>query len=255
MAVQFLDPYAFNSIIPFTGLQDSYLLVTIFAVLAFRFQDLSNNELIRRCAYPAENWNRMWAEFEARFGGIIVLLLYRGMTKPGVDGHTNEFPETLQDLKQDVYIKLLKNNAEALRKFNGRNEKSIFAYLNIISKNIVLNYVKKQECARRSPRPVFSHGSSDSNEYGPIGTNSTAEELEWQFLKEAIIASLRERWKGANLERDLRIFELYFFEGLYAGEILKKCPSNLSKSGIDTLIYRMRKCLRDLKTIENFWEF
>lgn len=245
MTVKFLDPYAFNSVIQFTGIQDSYLLVAIFVVLAFRFQDLSNNELIRRCAYPAENWNRMWEEFEARFGQIILLILYRGMMQAGGHQYTGEFPETLQDLKQEVYIKLLKHDAEALRKFKGHNEKSILAYLHIISKNIVLDFVKTQESAKCSPRPGFSHDNSESKECGPIGTNNTAEELEWQFLKEAIIASLREHWKGAKLERDLRIFELYFFEGAPSGEILKEFPSNLRISGVETLINRMRKCLRD----------
>ncbi len=44
---------------------------------------------------------------------------------------STEFHEIVKDLRQDVYIKLLKNDSQTLRNFNGKNQSSFLAYLHV----------------------------------------------------------------------------------------------------------------------------
>ena len=87
---------------------------------------LANRDLIQRLTQAGAD-DPLWSEFIARFRtGIRVTVLRTLRTEaertPGVDA--NESPELIEDLTQEVFVRLLEWNRRALSRFQGRSELS-----------------------------------------------------------------------------------------------------------------------------------
>ncbi len=210
------------------------------------FPNLSDQELIVKCTQRSPDWGKYWQEFEKRYGKVILLFLMRELTKIGGDKYSRDFKETVKDLRQDVYIKLLREKAIALRDFKGEYDYSFIAYLHKISINTVINFVKLNVRGKRSPDKFWQPAKKDcsDNELEP-DIDNTQEELEVKFFKQNIIASLKESYPSRNIARDLKIFKLFYFEELSADEIFTFHNMNLSVSGIETLLSRMKNVLKE----------
>ena len=114
-------------------------------------QTLKSNELIQFCArHP--NHKLAWAEFYNRFDKTIWLFVYRECIRRGITKGSDQFEQIVQDLVQDVYIKLVEKNCKALYNFIGASENSIFTYLAIIIKNVVLNHVISMSVQKRKSK-------------------------------------------------------------------------------------------------------
>ncbi|NIR47791.1 hypothetical protein GWO43_05000 [candidate division KSB1 bacterium] len=230
-----------SAVSPNYGAESLRLAISFISILFALDKSLPYNELIAKCTQKSEDWDKTWREFENRYGKLILIYLHREFTRSGGTKFTKQMNETIKDLRQDVYIKLLANNGSALRNFRGDSETSFRAYLNSISINVVKNYIKSKISEKRGAESVIK----DLEFHQPQTTN-TSDELEEEFFKESIIEKLRQCYKSRNIGRDLLIFRLICFEGHSAAEIQSSFNFGLSVSGIDTLISRMKKTLKKL---------
>jgi len=216
---------------------------------------LGNRELLDRL-HGAGPDDPLWEEFVSRFQGRIRLVVLRSFRteverNPGLD--VGSVPDAVLDLSQDVFVKLLEGGRRALTRFRGRSEHSIHTYLHAIAVNVVRDHFKKLR-AQKTPRASASISNLVQQELESEGPSYDQALVSDGPGPERYVASreLRDRMgkvidqsspQGATGARDRLIFRLYFVEGLSVGEIAAARAIELSESGIEKRVRRLRAAL------------
>lgn len=225
-------------------LKNLVLFTFSFFTVVIQLQNLTTKDLINKCTQKTKDWEIYWREFVKRYGEKILYFVYKEFKKINGHKYTNQPEETIKDLRQEVFIRLLENEAKALIKFKSRYEWAFLTYLNTISINVVRNFIRFKKAEKRSPELYSSgyHKNSNQVKLEPKATD-TLDEMDAQFLKECLINTLKKFYKGRNIDRDIFIFKLYYFHGLSPKEIERLNSLKITASGIETLITRMKKIL------------
>lgn len=227
----------------------SIYLAAFLSLVAFaytRFNDLTTRELLARCVEFGNDRERYWQEFRARFDAAMALYIYREFRQLCGDATANRAQETILDLRQDAYIRLLKNDGEALRRFRGETEQSFRAFLYIVCRNIVRNYVRtkvSREKRQTSFVAAADRGSGDSIEIEPP-SQETLEQIEAAELAAHCVDMLKQNYNSREIHRDIAIFKLYYFQRYTSKELVEFYNFGLSSSGIETLMSRMKQSLK-----------
>jgi RNA polymerase sigma factor (sigma-70 family) len=217
---------------------------------------LSNLDLVDRLVKAGAE-DSLWGEFVQRFQSRIRLAVLRALRteaarNPGLD--TGSLEDSVADLTQDVFVKLLEFDRRALSRFRGRNEHSIYTYLATIAVNLVRDHFKKLR-ALKSPRASASISNVVKLEQENEGLRYDQALVSDGPGPERFVASqeLRERMASAVAEasspsrssaRDRLVFRLYFIEGLTVGEIARVSAVGLSESGVEKCVRRIREALQ-----------
>jgi len=205
---------------------------------------LSVTELIDRCTQASPEQRRYWTEFNRRFDEQIIIFTLRYLRRTYNDKIGKQ---KLDDVKQDVFVRLAKDNAKILKAFRGKTERELLGYLSIICKSTTLNYLRAEK--KRAQRNVSTTHNDDDREglEMDISTHDTTDELSFSETKDHIVQLLRTNYYSRKFERDLTIFKLYYFNGMTTKEIGEFKSFGLSASGIETLISRMKKAIENEK--------
>ncbi len=211
------------------------------------FKEISFQDLLKRCSEASDSREKAWAEFQRRYNQHIILCIFRAAK--GVN-FEDAGAETIHDLCQEVYLKLLKNETKALRDFRG--DESIFAaYLNVIASNVLKNRLKSRNYRTHSKMRSLARvrQGDDAEEVKELLSWETEDEMAEFLFRDSIMNILNVHYASKQTDRDLVVFKLNCFEGLSPKEIVERFPCELSPSGIETLVSRMRQLIRDhLKT-------
>lgn len=223
--------------------------VIVVAQILVREKKRPISELIRLCSERSPEWQTYWNEFESRFGEKILLYIYREFKMLLRYSYVQEYDEIIKDLRQDVYIKLLKDDAKALHRFRGDSERSFHAFLYVTAKNTVYNYAKSNKNKNHitftkleTKRTNSENDHETLNTFDPA-TNDDLEAIEQKELREFIMTRVRECYDSRNLERDLLVFEKYCLDGYTSKEVQALFNLNIKPSAIDTIVDRMKKKL------------
>ncbi|HEX9653882.1 MAG TPA: sigma-70 family RNA polymerase sigma factor [bacterium] len=222
---------------------DLFVLIFSTIIIAQLVEHLSDKELIKQCVGLSEKRNQLWKEFQKRFDQPILVFIINELGKHWNASYLQEFKEAVQDIRQDVYAKLLKDDGKALKEFKGLHPESFRAYLRAIAINLAKNFSKNETKQRkRVTESISTTDKIGGNDIDP-GCVNTEDDLEEEFVKEHLVQTLRVNYPGYNIDRDIMVFKLYFFEGLSSSEIAKSFKPGISVSGIETVISRMKKIL------------
>jgi RNA polymerase sigma factor (sigma-70 family) len=200
------------------------------------------SNLISRCVEGDEN---AWRMFVARYTRRISLYIIRAY--PG-----STTAETVKDLSQEVFVKLLADNFAALRRLRTNTEEGLLAFLALVAHSIVMDEMRRLQSAKRAvqivPLEEVAQGLSAFPEIQ--GPRSPEFELADKLEIERFQATLRSVLTGPNAERDACIVQMYFLDGMSACEIARIHGFGLSVSLVEGVIHRVRKLLRAKR--ENF---
>ncbi len=223
------------------------------------YSKLPNTVLIHICGHNPKN-RAAWTEFYSRFNDRIRLFIYRECKNKIHHSRDSKFFQIVQDLVQDVYVKLVSNGAKALKNFKGANENSIYLYLGIIAKNTVRNYVIQEKAQKR---PSIEK-SLDDPLYPEVKQNQLVlhdrlhphysnidEQIMLHDLEDEIIDVIDDAYPKKNRERNKIIFKLYFCEGFSAENIATQFGYNLSVKRVSNLISDIKSLLQDKLTSRN----
>lgn len=208
--------------------------------MQLNLNQLSNNELIKGCLNHSENYESYWLEFKYRFDDSITQFITKALLRYNCEIYLLQLANTILEYKQDVYLKLLKNNAKVLRNFIGAHENSIFKYLEMICKSAVSSSIRlrKNRCRTVSIDELMETRGMAS----PITSEgATCELLKGDIL--FLIKKIYDEKKQKNLRRNTSIFRLYFFMGFTTKQISRFRFVELSSSGVETVISRIRTAL------------
>ncbi|MFP5261509.1 MAG: RNA polymerase sigma factor [Blastocatellia bacterium] len=205
-------------------------------------------ELLKLCSKrPADE--AAWQEFVRRYNTTIRAHVVRTFHKKAREESDRkpQFPEdTIEDLVQAVYMRLVEDQNRALERFTGEYENSIFQYLGMISINVVRDYFREAK-AKKRPKVTYSldellEKSGDSSMFeearsrldGRSITESSA-----AYTQDEIERALKKSVSGRHRDRDMMIFQLRYYEGLTLEEIKQTMRLDLSPISVGSILNRI----------------
>jgi RNA polymerase sigma factor (sigma-70 family) len=203
-----------------------------------RPETLSDAQLLRCCADNLSH-ESLWEEFVNRFGPVLArstARAYRRFTR-------GAYPPTwrVSELVQEVYLRVLKDDCELLRRFRGETERTARAYLSQIAVNTTGDELRHESARKRQ-------ADLDSLEESHLVEEARQREEEFALtegLVERELVKLLARGSTAeNLQRDVLIFLLHFRLGLTAQEIARTDYFKLQPASVMSILIRTRTRLK-----------
>lgn len=187
---------------------------------------LSNTALIHLLA---QSPNHLLAgnEFFERFDKFIRLAVLKASRR----SNSTVGRGLLDDLMQDVYMKLFANDGQALKQFKGQHENSIFVFLQVIATRVVMQHRLKMMVQKRRRPELLDHPSDPLENY-----LEAHERQEIENVLEEVIT-------GRNKERDKAIFKTYLFE--YSQPERIALNFDLSQTRVKNIISMITKKIRE----------
>lgn len=185
-------------------------------------------EILHECLNS--NTEAAWRLFVERFQPLIsasvarVVRRYQMPNAPLVD-----------DLSQETYLRLCKDDCRALRSFNARHDEAIFGYIKVIATTVALDHFRRNAAQKR--RGESGDSSEDS---AKIATSSS------EIEKSALFNQIDSRLAATESDRDRAIFWLYYSHGYTAKDIATISHIGLSEKGVESCIYRLTQSLREI---------
>ena len=173
--------------------------------------------------------------FIARFQPLIASSVLRVVRGYGVSD-----PSLVDDLIQETYLRLCKDNCRSLREFESRHDEAIFGFLKVTATNIARDYFRARATEKR--RAEVEAKVDDPEPW------ISSRDVEQSVL----MSELNSHLAASESERDRTIFWLYYRQGFTAKDIAQMIGGELSESGVESCIYRITRTLRD--TVARFGE-
>jgi len=196
-------------------------------------------DLLRECGEKLTD-RALWQQFQQRFQGLIFLYLMRAL-------HLNNIKEDVADivpdLAQEVYLRLVQNDGRILRSFRGTTEFSVMAFLARISLSVVQDYQRANNTDKRRAQVIPIDSLRASELQGASAGSPSTDASHWNTVArlmdvEKAIAADPDR---KNARRNVLIFKLHHVDGFLASEIAQFPGFGLTKSGVETILARLKK--------------
>ena len=208
---------------------------------------LSNLELIHCIA--RDNGNEgSWFEFYKRFHKSICTVIVK-VCKLRDFEEGIRYPE---DIAQDIYRTLVKNNCHALNSFKGEHESSIYKFLETISIRVILKKITESNAQKRIPTdiqvaldtPIKSQTESLKLRIVDIIPNGLEITDSYDIFEEIKFCIKRASRKRKQKLLYALIFEYYLFDDLNPISIAEKTNIDRSWKRVENIISEMKKDVR-----------
>lgn len=197
-------------------------------------------DLIRQCGEKLTD-RVLWGKFQQRFQGLIFLYLMRAMRLRRIQ---DDVADIVPDLAQEVFVRLVQRDGQNLRSFRGATEFSAMAFLARIASSVVQDYQRQLMSEKRRANVV----PIETAKIGEIAAARSAQSPEFDSSTLSSIISwidIERIVEGdpdrKNARRNALIFKLHYIDGFEAGEISRFPGFELTKSGVETILARLRK--------------
>ena len=179
-----------------------------------------------------------WEEFVRRFHRLIATVVMRQAARWGTSS-----PAILDDIIQDVYLKLCRDNCRLLREFTPHHPDAIFGYLKVVAANAANDHCKAFKTARRGGEYVAV--DQEALQFAASGPEpGTLSAGEREILMDQIDACLRRCLSPPNGERDRSVFWLHYRAGMSTSAIADLPSIALTAKGVESIIHRLTRLLR-----------
>jgi DNA-directed RNA polymerase specialized sigma24 family protein len=203
---------------------------------------LTDEELVRLLLATRDEALRedLWVEFWHRFQPVIARTIRRRIARytRWVD------PDRVDELVQETFLKILKDNCKALRNFEFRHENALRALLKVMAANVVEDKIRSELAEKKGSGQTLEN---IDDLLQPASDHSHAVESIFNSLRMNEIENCLQRRKSEpNFVRDHKIFWLYFRDGFTANEI-SEFPDIGFKSvkGVESALLRLSKWVGD----------
>jgi RNA polymerase sigma-70 factor (ECF subfamily) len=186
---------------------------------------LAAAEIVRACLHTGSE--AAWTAFVRRFQPLIASAVSRVVRRYGVPS-----PALVDDLCQETYLRLCKDNCRSLREFESNHDEAIFGYLKVIATSVALDHFRARASQKRRAEV------EDDGTY--VEASVSASSIEHSTLLQQLERQLAAR----ETERDRTIFWLYYRQGYTARDIAAMPQLGLTQKGVESCIYRLTQSLR-----------
>jgi DNA-directed RNA polymerase specialized sigma24 family protein len=194
-------------------------------------------QLIEECA--ASRRDEPWRELLERFTEAIEKGVSRGLRRcgRGAAGHDRE------DLRQEVYCKLLEHDARALRQCRGCTEQEVRAYLARIAERVVRDAVRATMAEKRGGGLLRECGAGETLSHLACSRPSPERCAERAEAGRRFLAGCRAVLGRRAAGRELTILYLAVIEDWSSPEICRRLGAGLTPGRVDSLVHRSRRRL------------
>lgn len=206
--------------------------------MANRYSSLSLRDVVCLCAGPCDD--DAWEEFVSRVDKPIGLTVMRTAWVCG-----ERSLSLIEDLRQETYVKLLKDGCRLLRDCTiDHEDQEILGYIKKTVRNVTFDYFKGQQSQKRGgDKPHISLSEVDLG--AGKQDDGSQERIAFAVLERKIDELLTDLLTGPDKERDRIIFLLYFPRGMSCKEIASLRTVGLGAKGVGSVIERLKHCLRE----------
>jgi RNA polymerase sigma factor (sigma-70 family) len=207
-------------------------------------------DLVAACARNRDD-SPMWTEFLRRYGGKIKLFI-RGTLRTAGEGSRSDGPlpggPEEKDLFQSTILKLVENDCAALKRFTGLTEDEWLAYLAVITRSVVRDALRRRNRYKRMGNPnavPIMVSEAATPEFRPDRPERLKMERELlaSEVRSLCEQQIQSEWPE-SCARNLLIFRLYFDHDLTTRQIAACRGVNLSKTGVEKVINRLKERVR-----------
>ena len=208
-----------------------------------RAGETSAADLLRECGLKLTN-RALWAKFQERFQGLIFLYLLRALRYRSI---RDDAQGIVPDLTQEVYLKLVQHDGRILRSFRGETEFSVMAFLAKISASVVQDHQRHSAREKRQGQVVSidavkaEFDGSGAPESPEFDSNALGAILSWIDIERIVEADPDHK----NARRNALIFKLHYVDGFSSAEIAQFPGFDLTQSGVETVLARLRKRIQE----------
>lgn len=171
-----------------------------------------------------------WTRFVRLFQPLIASVILRIIRCNG-----DIAPAIADDLVQETYLRLCRDNCRALREFEHRHEHAIFCFIKVVAGSVALDYVRARSAEKRVAE--FQGNSDEVIASVPAPAVDIHDAIQMNE-----ISTLVDRI--AQSERDRIVFWLYYRHGYTAKDIATIPHIDLTAKGVESLILRLTRTLR-----------
>jgi RNA polymerase sigma-70 factor, ECF subfamily len=207
-------------------------------VARMEYASLSPEELILACRQTDDI--AAWEEFVHRFHRLIAMVALRVARRWGEPS-----PQQIDDLVQETYLKLCGDNFRMLRKFKSHHPGAFYGYLKVVTANLVHDHFKAAHSSKRGSGTIEIAADEKIPLGSALGAGSAVKSSERGILMREIDAALARVAAGPHLERDRKLFWLYYRVGLTADAIAGLPSIGLSTKGVESSLLRLTRLLRE----------
>lgn len=197
--------------------------------------DFSLNDILEACTNPSSpSYNLAWSKFVARYKNYIYKVIYNRCKLWHFEHIPHDLSEFVNDIANDVFLLLARNNGRALKQYKARHSETAFrGYLATISDRVTRRTLQRR-------RVFVSYDDAlQTNEPG------TSQETKWQAF-DYLVAILRQKAgkQERHRERNILLYNLYTLED-YTNEMLQKAPifRGIGHRVVDNVVSRAREKL------------
>jgi RNA polymerase sigma factor (sigma-70 family) len=196
----------------------------------------SMNDLAKVCARSADDAE--WEEFVRRCSPLASLVALR-ISRLWLSGPS---PAAVDDIVQEVFLKLCERERRILRDFEPRGEDSFLGLLRTVSASVANDYFRRQYSAKRGGK-VVTMPLADEGAFVPAASVQPAAQMRQSALLAQLDRKLRSSPEAVG-ERDRAFFWLYYRQGFTAEEIAGLAASGLTAKGVESALRRVTIWLR-----------
>ncbi len=195
------------------------------------------NELARACAQSTDPAD--WGEFLGRCAPVAALVAGR-VARMWQGG--GAIPSVVDDIVQEVFLKLCEHDRRILREFRPRGEDSFLGLLRVVTASVANDYFRRHFSQKRGGKVLTMVLDDELTTVVPRAYDKD-KDVQRAVLFSQLDHKLRAA-PGATASRDRTIFWLYYLQGLTADEIADLPGSDLSAKGVESALRRIALWLR-----------
>ena len=196
----------------------------------------SVNDLAKSCAHSADAAE--WEEFVCRCAPLASLVALR-VSRMWVRAPS---PATVDDIVQEVFLKLCEQERRILRDFEPRGDDSFLGLLRMVSASVANDYFRRLHSAKRGGNVVTTPLFEEEAQLPGGGAQPEA-----GMHRSVLLAQLDQKLRSAPkavTERDRALFWLYYMQGFTAEEIARLTATGLTDKGVESALRRVTTWLR-----------
>jgi RNA polymerase sigma-70 factor (ECF subfamily) len=196
----------------------------------------SVNDLAKACSHSADAAE--WEEFVRRCVPLASLVAVR-VSRLWLNAPS---PATVDDIVQEVFLKLCEQERRILKDFEPRGDDSFLGLLRLVSASVANDYFRRIYSAKRGGKVVITPLADGDSQWSAASAHPAA-----QMQRSTLLAQLDRRLRSALDvigERDRAFFWLYYRQGFTAEEIAGMSAAGLTAKGVESALRRVTLWLR-----------
>jgi RNA polymerase sigma-70 factor (ECF subfamily) len=186
------------------------------------------SELIKNCLHAGseEAWRHLVRQFQPLIASVVLRICQR---------YGSHHANLVDDLVQETFLKLCRDNNKALREFEFRHEGAVFGFIKVVAASVANDHFRLLNTQKRAPE--LAVGSEILEQTAAVPDSGAERQLLFrqfeQYLQRADVS-----------ERDRNVFWFYYRQGFTAVEIAALPGVDLSAKGVESCLLRLVKVVR-----------